>query len=55
MYTIWIKVSRVGSSAASEYVLLHYPGTPNDFTSGKSIDQDDEGKPNYSVSFDAKR
>lgn len=55
MYTIWIKVSRVGSSAKSEYVLLHYPGTPNDFTSGKSIDQDDEGKPNYSVSFNAKR
>lgn len=55
MYTIWIKVSRVGSSADAEYVLLHYPGTPNDFTSGKSIDQDDDGQASYSVSFDAKR
>lgn len=55
MYTIWIKVSRVGSSAEPDYVLLHYPGTPNDYTSGKSIDQDDEGSPSYSVSFEAKR
>lgn len=55
MYTIWIKVSRVGSSAKPEYVLLHYPGNPKDVTSGKSIDQDDEGVPNYPVSFEAKR
>lgn len=36
-------------------MLLHYPGTPNDFSSGKPIDQDDGGPSSYSVSFDAKR
>lgn len=55
MYTIWIKVSRVGSSAEADYVLLHYPGKVNDFSSGKPIDQDDDGPASYSVSFDAKR
>ena len=55
MFTIWIKVSRVGSSAKPEYVLLHYPGNPKDITSGKPIDQDDNGPASYPVSFDAKR
>ena len=55
MYTIWIKVSRVGSSADPDYVLLHYPGDPKNTSSGKPIDQDDKGPASYSVSFDAKR
>ncbi|MDY3030535.1 MAG: hypothetical protein SOS24_02095, partial [Clostridia bacterium] len=55
MYTIWIKVSRVGSSAKAEYVLLHYTDDPKNTSSGKPIDQDDNGPASYSVSFDAKR
>lgn len=55
MYTIWIKVSRVGSSAEAEYVLLHYTDDPKNTSSGKPIDQDDKGPASYSVSFDAKR
>lgn len=55
MYTIWIKVSRVGSSAESEYVLLHYTDDPKNTSSGKPIDQDDKGPASYTVSFDAKR
>ena len=55
IYTIWIKVKRVGSSAASEYILLHYPGTPNNLQSGVPIDQDNGGPDSYSVSFEAKR
>lgn len=55
MYTIWITVKRVGSSAKPEFILNHYPGTPNNFQSGAPIDQDNGGPASYSVSFEAKR
>ena len=43
IYSIYIEVSKVGSTASPVRLLLHYPGTPGNYKTGKPIDQDDGG------------